>query len=186
MRAGNPAGRLGSTQCQVAEAAAASASASIVSPGSEPGQRWSVRGGQGSPLRGTGPQSLLSRARRPGTRPAARGGCAPAERGCVFMVGRGEKGCRGDAAQFFPCASLAACRASTLYYPSARLSPRSSASQPPTSAGRRRSQYTSLMYISPPGASTRYTSRSTRALSGDRLICRVRQSRRVGGGVVQG
>lgn len=31
-------------------------------------------------------------------------------------------------------------------------------------------QYTSLKYISPPGASTRYTSRSTAALSGDRLI----------------
>jgi len=40
-----------------------------------------------------------------------------------------------------------------------------------TSAGSLRSQYTSLKYISPPGASTRYTSRSTRALSGDRLIC---------------
>lgn len=42
---------------------------------------------------------------------------------------------------------------------------------PPTSCGRRRSQYTSEKNISPPGASTRYTSRSTLALSGDRLIC---------------
>jgi hypothetical protein len=152
-----------------------SAAASVASPGSGLGQRWPVHGGRGSLLRGTAAQSLLCRARRPGTRPAAQGGCAPAgPKGSVQRVmDIRQRGC---------ISGVVACQQHCLsskhtQHTAARLNPASPASSPPTSAGRRRKQYTSLKYISPPGASTRYTFRSTRALSGDRLICFAVQGR---------